>query len=128
MKKRNLMLLAFSLMIGLVSAQSLKSPNGDFKLNFSVDEDGTPIYELHYKDKPVINPSKLGLELMGNSKEEFNSEIKNEKDHATSLYNGFQIVDIQNSTFDETWKPVWGETEYIRNHYNEMLEIGRAHV
>ena len=120
MIKRNIMLLAFSLMIGLVSAQSLKSPNGELELNFSVDAVGTPVYELHYKGKPIINPSKLGLELIGNSQEEFNSEIKKEKDHATSLYDGFHVVDIENSTFDETWSPVWGETATIRNHYNEM--------
>ena len=120
MIKRNFMLLAFSLVIGLLSAQSLKSPSGEFELNFSVNDVGTPMYELHYKGKPVINPSKLGLELIGNSQEEFNSEIKNQKDHATSLYDGFQVVEIQNSTFDETWQPVWGETENIRNHYNEM--------
>ena len=120
MIKRNIMLLLFSFTLGLLSAQSLKSPNGELMLNFSVDAVGTPMYELHYKGKPVINPSKLGFELIGNSQEVFNSEIKNQKDHATSLYDGFRVVDIQNSTFDETWQPVWGETATIRNHYNEM--------
>ena len=27
---------------------------------------------------------------------------------------------METSTFDETWKPVWGEESQIRNHYNEM--------
>src|SRR5690606_21562364 len=26
----------------------------------------------------------------------------------------------EKSSFDETWKPVWGEETEIRNHYNEM--------
>lgn len=27
------------------------------------------------------------------------------------LSNGFRILDATNSTFDETWMPVWGEYE-----------------
>jgi hypothetical protein len=37
-----------------------------------------------------------------------------------SLLNNFTITDTQTSTFDETWKPVWGEEDQIRNHYNEL--------
>lgn len=33
---------------------------------------------------------------------------------------GFTIQDTKTSTFDETWKPVWGEESSIRNHYNEL--------
>ena len=28
--------------------------------------------------------------------------------------------DIQTSSFDVTWQPVWGEEKDIRNQYNEM--------
>jgi hypothetical protein len=37
-----------------------------------------------------------------------------------SLLNNFTITDTQTSTFDETWKPVLGEEDQIRNHYNEL--------
>ena len=120
MIKRTFILLIFTMTIGLLSAQSLKSPDGNFTAFFSINDAGTPSYALHYKGSPIIKPSKLGMELMGTNQEEFNSEIKNEKGHETSLYDGFQIVDITNSVFDETWQPVWGETATIRNHYNEM--------
>ncbi|NLY09660.1 MAG: glycoside hydrolase family 97 protein, partial [Tissierellia bacterium] len=120
MIKRNFMLLAFSLVVGLLSAQTLKSPNGQLEAFFSLDAAGAPVYELHYKGSPVIKPSKMGFELMGNAQEEFNSEIKKENNHETSLYDGFHVVDIKRSVFDETWQPVWGETASIRNHYNEM--------
>ena len=33
---------------------------------------------------------------------------------------GFTIVKTDTSSFDETWKPVWGETATIRNNYKEM--------
>ena len=33
---------------------------------------------------------------------------------------GFTIVKTDTSSFDETWKPVWGETATIRNNYKEL--------
>lgn len=85
-------------------AESITSPNGQLQLNFSVNSQGEPVYELFYKGKAVIKPSKLGLEL------------KNDP----GLMNGFTLADTQTSTFDETWEPVWGEVKQIRNYYNEM--------
>lgn len=38
----------------------------------------------------------------------------------TNLMDGFVVAKTDTSTFDETWKPVWGETATIRNHYNEL--------
>ncbi|GGZ58097.1 glycoside hydrolase family 97 protein [Mesonia mobilis] len=86
-------------------AQELTSPNQDLKMKFSLNEDGTPVYQLTYKDQEVIKPSTLGLEL---------------KNDDLSLMNNFEIVDTKTSTFDETWEPVWGEQSEIRNHYNEL--------
>ncbi|MFV5690706.1 glycoside hydrolase family 97 protein [Flavobacterium sp. LT1R49] len=88
-----------------VNAQQLKSPNGKFVMEFSLQNDGTPSYSLNYKGKAVVKPSKLGLEL------------KNDK---KSLLNDFTVIDTKTSTFDENWKPVWGEVASIRNHYNEL--------
>ena len=47
----------------LVKAQNLRSPDGNFTMTFRLAQDGTPTYQLTYKDKVVINPSALGLEL-----------------------------------------------------------------
>lgn len=114
------MLLSLLLIAGVIPAQDLKSPNGDLEMNFSVDRQGTPLYTLKYKGKTVINPSKLGFELIGGDKVEFGAEINRERDPQTSLYDGFSVSNVQNGTFDKTWEPVWGETKEIRNHYNEM--------
>jgi len=114
----------FTLIFMLVSlgvhGQTLKSPNGNFVLDFSINEKGGPLYALSYKGKPVIQPSRLGLELAGGSKTEFNAEIRKQTDPKTSLYDGFSLASVKHSAFDETWEPVWGETKTIRNHYNEM--------
>ncbi len=90
--------------IKLSTAENIGSPNGQLQLNFAVNLKGEPLYELTYKGKPVIKPSKLGLEL------------KNDP----GLMNGFEMSDVNTSSFDETWEPVWGEEKQIRNNYNEM--------
>ena len=97
-------LLALFASSALMAEEKITSPNGQIKLMFSVSAQGEPVYELSYKDKVVIKPSKLGLEL---------------KDDP-GLMSGFAIADVKTSTFDETWEPVWGEVKQIRNHYNEM--------
>ena len=91
--------------LNAISAQQLKSPDNNFSLTFSLLEEGIPSYSLIYKDKVVIKPSKLGLEL---------------KNDNQSLLNNFSIIDSETSTFDETWEPVWGEVVKIKNHYNEL--------
>ena len=66
-----------------VTGQELRSPNGQLKMTFSLSNTGTPTYELSYKNKQVIKPSHLGLEL---------------KD-APNLMNGFSVENVQTSSF-----------------------------
>ena len=88
-----------------MNAQELKSPNGNFKMIFALENDGTPTYQLFMNNKEIIKKSKLGLELQKDKK---------------SLLNDFKLVNEVRNTFDETWKPVWGEETQIQNHYNEL--------
>ncbi|GHT32810.1 glucan 1,4-alpha-glucosidase SusB [Bacteroidia bacterium] len=108
-----------SLAIGL-SATTLKSPNGNFTLDFSLQNDGTPTYSLTYKGKTVIKPSKLGFEIKGDKNGDFSGAWVTDKEAQSSLHSNFQIADTKTAAFDETWKPVWGEEKEIRNHYNEL--------
>ena len=105
-------LLALMLLPMLAMAQTVKSPDGNVSVTFSLDN-GRPVYEMTYKKHAVIKPSYLGLEL---AKTKHASKGMDE----TSLMDGFVIANTNTSTFDETWKPVWGETATIRNHYNEL--------
>ena len=103
-----LYILSFTVLLSvfnLANSQELKSPNSELTMTFSLENDGTPTYEMSYKNKDVIKPSHLGLEL---------------KDDKKSLLNDFAILKTENSTFDDTWTPVWGEEKEIRNHYNEL--------
>ena len=125
--KRSILFLAALFGCCAVSyAQQLLSPDGNLKMTFKLDEKGAPVYDLSYKQKEVIKPSKLGLEL---KKEDADAavdfEFKQRKDVAaldkkTNLYDGFKITDTRTAAFDETWQPVWGEEKEIRNQYNEL--------
>jgi len=96
--------LLFVWVCGAMMAESITSPNGNLHLDFTVNAQGEPVYQLFYKGKAVVKPSKLGLEL---------------KDDP-GLMSNFTLTGTDTSTFDETWKPVWGEVAQIRNHYNEL--------
>ncbi len=97
----------------LLVAQQVKSPNGNVVVSFSLVDNGVPTYKVSYKGKPVIKQSRLGLELTPSH----NDGIKAED---TNLMNGFKVSNTETSSFKEVWKPVWGETSSILNHYNEM--------
>lgn len=121
MKKTTLLMSFFLITLGL-QAQELLSPSGKLKLQFSLDASGAPTYTLSYKGKAVIKPSKLGLELTGNTKKvEFSGAGEgNGEPLSSSLYDEFEETAQESKHVDERWNPVWGEESEIRNHYNEL--------
>ena len=106
MKKSLLFLLAISLNVITYAEQknSISSPNGMITLSFYKNDNGNISYEMFFKNKLVIKPSSLGFKL---SKPEV-------------ILNQFDIIKIDSSSFDESWKPVWGEQSLIRNNYHEL--------
>ena len=123
MNWKNIGLACLALAGSLAQAQTLRSPDGQLEMDFTLREGGVPSYELTYKGKQVIKPSKLGLELYGeHEKVTFGGNVRNERstDPKTSLYDNFTVESTDTASFDETWAPVWGEESSIRNHYNEM--------
>ncbi len=85
-------------------AQSIQSPDGKLSLSFGLTANGEPTHQLSYRGKPVLQKSKLGIEL---------------KDQP-GFSKGFTLLKTDTSQKDETWKPVWGEVNQIRNHYKEL--------
>ncbi|HEX8293853.1 MAG TPA: glycoside hydrolase family 97 N-terminal domain-containing protein, partial [Pyrinomonadaceae bacterium] len=86
------------------SAQEVASPAGRLTLSFRLTEAGEPTYRLSFAGRPVVLPSRLGVEL---------------KD-APALTGGFSIVKSETAERDETWEPVWGEVKSVRNRYREL--------
>jgi len=85
-------------------SQTITSPDKNLSLTFSTDKEGIPTYQLIRGNKTIIRQSKLGIEL---------------KD-SPSFDKGFVVASVDTSTFDETWNPVWGEVNVIRNNYKEL--------
>ena len=102
--KKILTFVTLAALAAAAQAQTVTSPDGQVKLDFTLTPSGQPQYEMSYKGKEVIKPSRLGFELM----------------KGKALKDGFKVSGIDTLTFDETWTPVWGEENAIRNHYKEM--------
>lgn len=87
----------------LTQGQELLSPNGNLKLSFALDANGTPTYAVRYRNELVVQSSTLGI------------QIKDKK----PLDHGFQVVNTTTLTKSEDWNPVLGEQSVIHNRYNE---------
>src|ERR687893_69675 len=85
-------------------AQTIKSPGGRLSLTFALGAEGEPTYQLSMGSRPVIRQSRLGVELRD----------------APGFVKGFGVAKAEESSFDETWEPVWGEVRRVRNNYREL--------
>lgn len=119
MKKITVGAMLLSMMFMEVKAQSLKSPDGKFEMNFQLKQ-GVPYYNLKYNGAVVVEDSKLGLRLFKDSAIKFASEIAKADDAKFDLNNGFTKTDEKRDSKNETWQPVLGEKKNYINHYNEL--------
>lgn len=108
-------------------AQKVTSPDGKMELSFSLDN-GRPTYTFSVDGKTVVAPSHLGYQLKkenGEKSTDFDWKPSRATDKEASrkadFFSDFTLEKFENNSFDETWKPVWGEESRIRNHYNELL-------
>lgn len=108
-------------------AQKVTSPDGKMELSFALDN-GRPTYTFRVDGKTVVAPSHLGYQLKkenGEKSTDFDWKPSRATDKEASrkadFFSDFTLEKYENNSFDETWKPVWGEESSIRNHYNELL-------
>ena len=101
----------------LFLAQSLKSPDGNFEMNFQL-KNGVPYYHLNYKGKTVIEDSKLGLRLLKDNTIAFDNV--NKLPDGKNLNSDFEKIAESRDSKNENWAPVLGEKKYYTNHYNEL--------
>ena len=85
------------------NSYEIVSPDGKNKIKFELIE-YTPKYAVYHGDTEVLSLSDMGFLLKDNE----------------DLSKNFEITYVENSTFDETWKQVWGEKKNIRNNYNQL--------
>lgn len=102
--RAGLWLLLMCLLCVAAGAQTIKSPGGKLSLTFALGAEGEPTYQLSHGSRPVIRQSRLGVELRD----------------APGFLKGFSVAKADESSFDETWEPVWGEVRRVRNNYREL--------
>ncbi len=106
---------------------TLSSPNGSITASFNLDEGGTPTYQMSAFGTPIINKSKLGFLMRGETRPTARSIsdegiVKYDKRPPFSLYNGLSLAgEVERESFQEVWSPVWGEESEIENKYNSLL-------
>ena len=116
--KHILFLLSFAIQTTLFSQANLvvESPNRNIFVEISTNQEGTLEYSLKFHGKEIIKKSKLGFKLT----------------QPASDLDKFRIVNMENSTVNETWTPVWGEVATIRNHYNqfkiELIDLSESQI
>ena len=87
-----------------VKAQTLTSPDGNFKMQFHLSDEGKPVYSLIYKEKEVINESKIGFQITP----------------SIAFDRNFSVVKTKIDSCDTVWKTVWGQNSEIRDHHKEL--------
>ena len=110
----------------ITDVNTLSSPDGKLEMSFHLTGDGTPEYTLDYDGRPVILSSGMGFAIRGvlkAQKIDYNADgtvTKSDWKPCESLHDGFAVESVERSSHDETWAPVWGEEDSIRNNYNEL--------
>ncbi len=82
----------------------VRSPDGRIAVTVDVDQDGIPQYSASYGGKEVMPAGKLGLRF----------------ESRPAMDAGFRVADTVTTSHDETWEQPWGESRFVRNHYNEL--------
>jgi alpha-glucosidase len=107
-RQRVLAIIGGLLMLGPVHAaaqnahEPLASPSGRIVVAFLI-EDGAPKYTVTHDGLPVVLQSELGF-ILGDG----------------PFRDGFEVVSSDRREIDETWQPVWGAFDLVRNHCSEL--------
>ncbi|MDQ8189788.1 glycoside hydrolase family 97 protein [Roseibacillus persicicus] len=80
----------------------VNSPDERIQLQAHAENNGL-FYSVTFNGQPIIGKSRLGVEL--------NQDV---------FAGGVTVTQSATRSFDETWKPVWGQASEYRNHFNEL--------
>ncbi len=83
---------------------SVSSPDEKINVQFELDKEGQAVYSVTFEDSVIIDVSRLGFET----------------ENSSFPLQNLEIAEVSNTTFNKTWKPVYGEREEIPDHYNHL--------
>lgn len=88
----------------IAETTSISSPDKNITLTTKAT-DGQLHYSVTYNGQEIIADSRLGMILKGKE---------------ATFAGKLDVTAAETSSFDQTWKPVWGDFSQYRNHYNEL--------
>ncbi|MBC7776757.1 MAG: glycoside hydrolase family 97 protein [Phycisphaerae bacterium] len=84
-------------------SKTVVSPNKSIQATLILNEKGEASYKIRFQGKDVIGQSRLGLRLRG-----------------YDLTTGLKRISDSKSSEKNSWKPVWGEVDEIKNEYKTI--------
>jgi alpha-glucosidase len=110
-----LLLAALPMLAHAGQVAQVASPDGRNVVQLDINGEGRLAYRVLRDDNPVIEDSRLGIQLR----------------NGRELLRNLKLDAHAGSSFDQTWEQPWGERRFIRNHYNELratfVEADRDH-
>ena len=110
------LLLLLGVALQMNAQEVLQSPDGKYSFTFEQSQ-GKLLYQLNYAGKQVIETGELGVNIDNHLVE---SAMGIPVDTNRVWTTGMDVIKVERSVKDETWKPIYGEYASIRDHYNEM--------
>ena len=110
------LLLLLGVALQMNAQEVLQSPDGKYSFTFEQSQ-GKLLYYLNYAGKQVIETGELGVNIDNHLVE---SAMGIPVDTNRVWTTGMDVIKVERSVKDETWKPIYGEYASIRDHYNEM--------
>ncbi len=103
-----LVVLALSILLSCDTSRSnmradISSPDGSITVSFIL-QDGVPNYMVSYDNAPVIEPSSLGFRFK----------------EGPAMDKDFVVTGTTIDSANTTWKPVWGTSSEVRDHYHQL--------
>ncbi len=98
-------------------SESVQSPDGQIRVEVGLDQ-GQPWYQVSRAGRSIIKRSGLGLTV---TTDEATPQNKTPQ---------WTLTQTESRDFDQTWQPVVGKRETVRNHYRELsisLQCEAAH-
>lgn len=83
----------------------VKSPDGTVALTVVHEENFKLYYKIFYKGKEATGYSGMAIKLQS----------------PAVVLDQFDFSGIDSTVINETWKPVWGEVNVIRNNYRQLV-------
>lgn len=83
--------------------QTVRSPGNINQIHFEL-VDGRPVYSVTRFGRDVVKPSPMGFVLQD----------------IPDFDEGFEVTDVATNMVDKTWEQVWGQTQYVQDHHNEL--------